>query len=616
MRRLAASALCCTTLALACSAGTAPRGAPATTGVVEEDEPDSRWRADPRAPDAPARPGLFDRLPNLTFASPLATRLDAVPAEVDGFMVIRDLRPLLAGAEAYQPVLDGPIRALVEAGAALEDLPGPDPATYDAARSGLRGLVGAITRTKLPLEQGLVLAWRDHAWTLLLPAGELATLRPLLTASGLSATFADEHCAVVGWPTGHVACTSEAGAAMAYRAGREGRALERALHERLGQGPVDQAVVLVRREAPRGPTDVAMTIYPGLAHVTVRTPPVDRMAERVEPGSNAALGSVEPGAGFVWARLESGGLDRLRRSLPSGLSALTGALDGELLASGTAEPPGLAVLAGSSDTSTAQVSLDLLGLNPAVIPASLPIVPGTHLSPSIVAAQDGRSVLRLDLAGGSAVESLEQAGIAPQLVVLALGQHLALGVGDADAQIARTLAHPPRLRNGVAQTLPPMLVDDLLAQRASAAVHLELDALQAPEHRVHVRRLLAAAPVDQRTNLTRVFSALMPSLSVLTSASAWLVELESGPALHVALTGFGRPGDPEGEAARRALERVLAGEEAGPIYAELAADYPESPRIHAYQARAGTTTVTATLATLAAVSVIAGMAVSGAGSRK
>ncbi len=598
-------------LLLACPARSSSDGAPAASDAFDEEEPPSRWRADPLAPDAPARPGLLDHLPTLSFASPLAARLDAVPAVVDGFVLIRDLRPLLAGAEAWEPALDGPLRALVEAGAALEDLPGPDPAAYDAAREGLGGLLGAIAQTDLPLDQGLVIAWRGRSFTVLIPAGELATLRPLLTAAGLSESFADEHCAVVGWPTGHVACTSERGAAKTYTGGRKGRELEASLHASLGEGAVDQAQVLARREAREGPTDLALTTYPGLAHLTLHSPAVELFAGSFEPGSNESLGAVDVGSGFVWARLESAGLEQLRSALPSSLSALAGALDGELLASGTADPPGLVVLVGSSDTSTAQVSLDLLGLNPSVVPSSLPILPGTHLSPSVIAAEDGRSVLRLDLSGGDTVASLEAAGIEPQLVMIALAGHLAVTLGDATSQVARTLAHPPRLRNGVARSLPPILVDDLLAGRVSLAVHTELDALQAPSHAGYLEQTLASAPQAQRPALRRLLEALMPSLSVLTSASLWLVETESGPTLHVALTGFGRPGDPEGEAARAALVRVLAGEEPAPIYAELAAAYPDSSRVHAYQARAGTGSVTATLATLAAVSVVAGMAVGG-----
>ena len=94
----------------------------------------------------------------------------------------------------------------------------------------------------------------------------------------------------------------------------------------------------------------------------------------------------------------------------------------------------------------------------------------------------------------------------------------------------------------------------------------------------------------------------------MSSGTMWITENAGQPVVHVALQGIGHTSDEEGKAALAAAVAVAAGGDPAALFGDLAAKYPSSPRLAAYQARAGTTGTGVLAASGVAAMMLSGVA--------
>jgi type II secretory pathway pseudopilin PulG len=572
MPRIAATILC---LALA--------------GCRSDAEPSTTQRSEPLTrQDVPvATPDDLPKLDAADYSRTLAEQLDLVPAGAD-WLVIRDLRPLIAQARTLERVLAGPLtRALPDLIQASE----AELAELKANRETLALVLAGLESTGIALDRGAVLSEIGGQPLLLFSANDLQKLGTIVGLVDPSLDLA-KGCAPVVGVAGWWACSLGGPTTLAaYQPGRGGGSLLAELETKLPGVELERINVAlgVRTREGEPALNLALRTDPGLWELSMPLPQGEGTS-MFTTGPTPALRSLLPGAGFVWARV-----DPSQAGTSAALAVPIDVLTGELFVAPLAEPASLVARVGITDASeAAKFVQELAALLPSQ-PIEPESMPGTKL---VLDRQpidlDGKLVPAIGFTGsGPRLQALEQVlGLPVRGRLWAYGEYVSLGYGTLDP-LPSTLerqrgAGPPA---ATVAALPPTLARALLEQQVGLAFHVVLDPWQAPLDESELAAL-AALPEGESIDAA-TYVQVLTALAPWSSLSAWLQRRSSGEPwiVHATLVPFAAPGPgidaAEIEATETALATALEGGDAQAAYRDLLARFPNSPRAALWRARIG-----------------------------
>jgi hypothetical protein len=553
-------------------------------GACKSEDP-----APSRQVEAPAAPRASERdirpVEAASYARSLEAQLDLVPPDADAYLVIRDLRPLIAQARRVEQVMAGPlaraIPALAELGggsgeARLEQL--------GRARELLGLLLAGLEGSGVELDKGLVAVQGSGDPVIVFAVEDLQRLAALASVAGLGPELASR-CGALEQQPGWYACSlgdSLPAASANYRPAKQGAALAKRLADRLGGVELDRINVAVSLADPGGSFDAVLRTDPGLWELSL---PIPAMAgqDLLRVGPAPGLRGLVPGTSFAWARLDPSVLarDQLKPEL----------LTGELWMGVIDQPDGIVAQAGITD---AQQFAEQI----ASLAAQLPDQP---VELERVRIEFDRASINLDgamvptigatLTGEGATSWAHTLGVSPRGRLWAQADYASLAIGEVQAipsALARLEGSGPS--PAAVAGLPPTLARSLLAGEVGLIMHVVLDHWQAPPSEAGLASLLAElAPGlhPDASGITALFQALAPwstcALWVRAHRQQWIANLSLVPFA----VATGEIGDAEAKAAGEVLDAVLAGGDGQIGYRRLLAKHPDSPLAYAYQARLG-----------------------------
>lgn len=536
------------------------------------------------------------------YARSLEQQLDLVPPDGDGFLVVRDLRPLVAQARIVEALMAGPLRRAIPALAELGGGTGEQRLAELAQARELLGLVlTGIEGAGIELESGLVVALTQAGPIVAFAATDIDKVLALAALVSEAGELGDACRKLDAGASWHACSLAGPEALAGYAPAGQGRALAERLRARvgLGEGTDELAAVNVAlslADATR-PVDAVLRTDPELWELSVPLATARAEADEaplLEVGPPTALRSWVPGTSFVWGRIDPAvvdaralGLDQLDASL----------LSGELFFGVHDEPDGLLVQLGTRDEERAIAGVEAMTkLLPAgdMEPAELP---GLRLSFDRARLDiDGRSLPSIGVvAGGEAGAGWARGfGLEARGRLWAAGDYLSLAVGKSQA-IPAALADQAGAGPSKAAlaTLPASLADALAGGEVGFVANLVLDHWQAPPSTEELEALLLGLGPETKSASPSIFAAfdVLAPWSTLalwarraTPASAWSLSLSLVP-----FTAPAGVGAEERAAVEAALAKALAGADAGAeqAYRELAARFADSVHASRYRARAG-----------------------------
>ena len=493
------------------------------------------------------------------------------------YIVLRDAQALVDAGTPWEALLQRPTEGSEAAGYMVQLqkwVEGPDP-PIKRAGVDLRG--GVVLAESVPGQAVFMLASSDPTLT--------ATLLTTLPYARSDKTV----CRGLDAAPPHIICTTQETVPANYALG-DGAARLATLQAGLPGIDLEAATLLASLHKPA--LELAVQIEVGRQTIHVHYPEEETLKvldAALDPGPASLLRFVQPGVGFAWARIDMAALRLLWPNFAADVAPLEGvanAWTGELLLSGVAEPTGLQLRVGLSDTKPASGLIGLLALDALDRKITTPIdgMPGGVMvseASKVSIGGETTPMLRAHVEGVPLLAAVSGAlGLPARGSMFAAHESLAVMIGVDDPNSA---ALTPRADAEAALgELPPGAVADLRAGRAFMIVHASLDALQSPAMREALDTIADHVPADQRW---KVREGLL-DLAVISRLTVWGSEHEGKTLWHLVVEGIGHTVDAEGKAALAALYTKDHGGPA-PAFAALAGDHPDSPRATAYQARAG-----------------------------
>lgn len=537
-----------------------------------------------------------------SYVRTLEAQLDLVPPDADAYLVVRDLRPLIAQARRIEQVLAGPLARAIPALARLGGGSGEARlAQLERARELLALALAGLEGSGVELDKGLVVVQGRGEPLILFAAADLQRLGALASVAGLDLA---SRCGELGEQPGWFVCSlDQKGAAeqlASYRPAKQGAALARRLGDRLGGLELNRINVAISLAESEGSLDAVLRTDPGLWELSMPVPlPVGQNLLAV--GSAPALRALVPGTSFAWGRIDPSAL--------AGNEQQPGPLEPELLTGefwlgAHDDPHGFVVQAGI--TNAGEVAKAIQGLA-ALLPGQ-PITPeeldGVRVEFDRASiGLDGKLVpsIGLTLTGEGAHSWSAALGVSPRARLWAYGDYSSFAIGEVQAipaALGRLVGSGPP--PAAIAALPPTLARSLLAGEVALVMHLVLDHWQAPPSEAELASLLAglqpsrpgswAVAPELRPDpagITALFQALAP----WSSCALWLRAHEQQWIANLSLVPFavatGGVSASEATAASEVLDLVLAGADGQAGYRKLLVNYPGSPLAYAYRARIG-----------------------------
>ncbi len=535
------------------------------------------------------------------YARSLADQLDLVPAGAS-FLVIRDLRPILAQARQIERVLSGPVlRAIPGMAKAAGAGAGDGQALIDSvqqAHSTLALVLAGLESSGVTLGRGAVVTEVEGEPVVLFSAPDLQQLGLLATLAGDASFELAKHCkGLADQPTWWVCSLGKPEVLTSYRPSLAGAQRVTELQARVpgvALEPINAAMMLEGESAQT----VVLRTDPGLWEASMPMPSSGEPGQELfETGPSPALRSLVPATGFIWLRFDReamfGGPEATALA-SSGLSPEL--LSGELFIGVVDAPAAIVSAFGITDASEAARGVQKLGQMLPAGPIEPDELPGTKVAIDRSPIElDGKLVpsVRFDLSGEFAGNWTQTLGLPASASMWAYGDYLTVALGG-DPQLPIALG---RLRGegpspDAVANLPPTMARALLEREVGLAVHVVLDHWQAPLSEKELVDLFGALREENRPDPAAVGQAFA-TLAPWSTMSVWLQRSgsEGSWMLHASLVPFGAPGagieQAEVEAATAALDTVLSGGDAAAAYRGLLERFSGSPRAAAYRARAG-----------------------------
>jgi hypothetical protein len=532
----------------------------------------------------------------------LIDQLDLIGADADGYLVIRDLRPLIAQARRVEQVMAGPLARAIPALAELGGGTGAIRlAQLERARELLALLLAGLEGSGVALEQGVVVSVGQGQPVIAFAAADLQRLVALASLAGPELDLA-RSCAALADHPGWFACSLGGPAQLErYVPARQGEALAARLAARVGGASLEQVNLALSLASGPAPIDAILATDPGVWELTIPVPASASAAEDqqlLSVGPAPALRALVPGTSFMWARVEPAALAEGDSPVgPVGPELLTG----ELWFGALDHPNGMIAQAGITSASAAASMVETLAAmlpQAAVEPEQLP---GVRLDLDRASIDlDGARVpsigVSLSSAGDQAQSWAATLGVDPRARLWAHGDYLSLAVGEVQAipaALSRLEGSGPS--PAALAGLPPTLAHALLASEVALVMHVVLDHWQAPPSEAELEALLAGLPESSRPSPAAI-TALFQALAPWSTVDLWLSRGPASWLAHVSVVPFGAAGvdhpsesesESEAAAAAEVLDAVLAGADAQAGYRGLLSRFPRSPRASSYRARVG-----------------------------
>lgn len=601
----------------ACNKDDAPAGTPAAStspSSTPTPPPETKASPDTKAPIATPTTPVVARppaaIPTMPAIEPL---LDLVASSSDVFVVTR--APLdfvdglggivLGGKTAWTRVLDAvadPARPGGDAG--IRKLLNE----FDALRT-------TLVSTGLHLDKGIVVSGRSGGGqaVLVLAADDVETLPKILLTFDPTPDGDPMRCKALPDHAGWVACGTHSGALEEYQPGKGGAALAASLTADLGANAMTSLNLVARAPVEGTPGTMAMHTTGGVLQADFVGAPLAAFAEIDAPGPATALSLIAPGGSFLWVRYDVEAALRKAKEVPAMAAGMVRALSGEVLISGVAGVPGIAMLVGLNDPTPIAGLIPMASLAKDKLPKTLP--DGSAMAFTVEEADDGSGgkiqVARLTIDPvGEMAAIRDQLGWKTEVVAFVTKQFFAIGLGTSTALIPEVAkASATGASEALLAGLPAGLASDLTEGKASFVMHWELDGLHAPGVREQFSAALATLPVGS-VPAGVVLDAAYAAAAPLSSISTWSSSGASGVVVHVAFRGFGDTSSDEGKAAATArVDVASAKRDAATAYGALVTAYPSSPRLAAYRARAGQGTTGAATEAAAVAGVLSAIAI-------
>lgn len=575
----------------------------------QDETPQSRREAPPPPEQVPAGTEAdIQPLESVSYARALVEQLDLIGADADGYVVIRDLRPLIAQGRRVEQVMAGPLARAIPALAQLGGGTGQARlAQLERARELLALLLAGLEGSGVALEQGVVVSLGQG------PSGQGQAIVAFATADlqrlAALATLADasldlaRSCAALSDRPGWYACSLGGPDQLErYVPAMQGQALAARLAARMGGASLESINVALSLVSGQTPIDAVLRTDPGLWELTVPVPPGEGpvpgdQQQILVSGAAPALRALVPGTSFMWARVDPSVLGEDGSPVAAvGPELLTG----ELWFGALDHPNGMIAQAGITDASAAATGVSTLASMLPTTTVEPEQLPGLRLDLDRASIDlDGELVssIGVSMSGDAAQMWATTLGVDPRARLWASGDYLSVALGEVQAipaYLARRSGSGPS--PAALAGLPPTLAHALLAGEVALVMHVVLDHWQAPPSEAELQALLAGLPETSRPSPTAI-TALFEGLAPWSTVDVWL---SRGPSTgdtrswlaHVSVVpfGVGAPGvdAAEAAAASEVLDTVLGGaDDAQAGYRALLSRFPASPRAPSYRARVG-----------------------------
>ena len=585
------------TLTLSCAVfgATAPLGCQQVQelmgGEKPADVPVATTTPTPVATPVPVTPPVTPTAVPIPGTATVDSLLGLVQADTTSmYAVLRQPTALLdLGDEAFK-FYDGPVQQMVGMLGVPEVAAG-----FAIARTGLGEVRSKLTGSGVDLSRGIVITQTgggNASTVILVSAGQADQVKGLMTA--LKIPDADKTvCKAIEAAPGYIGCADTEAVLSAYKPGDAAK-LRKTIEARLPGVALDD-LTLIGYSPDDGGVNVAMSMPPGAGVLHVGLPADSKDTKEalavLEPGPATTLRFARPGTGFIWARTDMAEMKRRTPGLataPPPFDAAIAVWNGEMFFGGSSDPAAMQMRLGLSDAKPAAAAIETSAKTmSARIPTTIPGMPGTKVAFETRDLTFGAETTK---AAHITVTGLEQASVISHLLglsleawVFAADNSLAFAVGADPAGIARLTGTPNT--DATLATLPAATAEDLRAGRVSFVMHVPLDALQGPS----LRKALDAALKNVSGYTPEQVRTSMALLSPLSSGTLWITEQNNSSVVHMAITGIGHTADDEGKAALAAAVTVAGGGDPAALFGDLVSKFPGSPRLAAYQARAGST---------------------------
>ncbi len=541
----------------------------------------------------------LEPIPVEEMATGLDLMLELVPEGAE-FMIARDATVVAEYVEEATRFLDGPLAVLKTGPFAGEG--GPELAEADQKLQEVRTKTDAVKlaleSSGIDLKEGAVLAKvKGGDWMFIFKAADPNALVAVGKALGES-DVDDLKCKAIEDAPGYNVCADAQKDVDAYKGKSDSAAARTALAAHLPGVDLDASNLVAHLEP--GSTDevfMAVSTIPGQIYMAVNMPADDGMKEmqkNLQPGPAKTLAQVQPGAGFVWARVSPTVLaSSIRDSQPGNPMAESVAkgLTGEFVLAGSVKPGGLILQAGSNDTAGLETVLTtsfepLKGL----VPTSVPELPDAKVAFELVPVEGGGKTAQawhLGLSGVAEADVLKSyTGLHLDAWMFAANDAFTVAIGPDAASIGKLLdvGEGGGPSTATLDALPSQLSASLGRDEVSMIVHMPMDFLHGAQLHSLARSALKdlpEVPVDQVVALAGLFAPL-------SSGTMWVATSGGTPVVHVAVQGIGNRATEEGRAALDAAHTVADGGDPAVAFASLASAYASSPMAWAYKTRAGT----------------------------
>lgn len=557
----------------------------ALSGGGGEDKPAADTKVEAKTDANAATPPPATAVPVVAPTGPatLDDLLALVHEGAPNYIVFKSPDTLVGIAESAATSFELPLTALVNAVAPARS--GELTQGFSIFKTGLGEARAALATAGTDLARGVVLSEsptnRDKP-LLAFSAASPDAAKNLLVALKMP-NAAAYTCAAAPARPGYVACGEDAAVIAAYKPG-DAKALRGKAEAALPAVTLDD-LALVGFFAD-GNAHAGLSTAAGGAVLHVSAPPdAQEMSDTLKPGPADLLKFVPPGTGFVWMKLD---MDELKKKnpgmqdVPPMLAAPVAAFTGEVLFGGSSDPAALQARFGFTDTATLAALAELAsGFLCPMVPKKIPDVPGSKLAcdaRALTFEAEKTKALHFSASGVPQAKTLaDQLGLSLDAWMFAAEGTLAAVVGADDKGVTRVRA--PGTVDATLAALPPALGGALKAGEVGFVMHVPVDSLQSPALGKLLDDSLKTLP-GYNPALARTALGIVGPLS---SVTMWVSEHGGASVIHFGVQTIGHSGDEEGQAALAAA----ASADPAKAFAELAAKYPSSPRLTAYQARAG-----------------------------
>lgn len=511
--------------------------------------------------------------------------LDMIPADAEGFLVVRDAGGLMdtmfsmLGAE--RPALDR-LAKLIES---------DDPAEAAEFRDNL-GKVdkfeAALGASGIDLALGGVVGKRKNGQAFFVYGAKAPDALVTLATTMGDPPNKKKDCSELS--DGYVVCVDNGMGA--YAPGKRAKELRTELAASLPGMDPERGNIVGLLNTDDGIIPLMVETGQGMAHITfVAEQAREPMAKFLEPSKAPALGLVGPGEPFMWGQgSKKAIMDQAKGTNPIAEN-IAKTLTGEALFAGLSGSHAIFMGIGVDDPAPASGLVGMASLAFDKAPKTLP--DGTKLGLEVKAVEAGGKTVQTvhaTFSGSKAWDFAAKLGYANEAFAFSGGQFAGATFGGTEEVVKTIVGYSGTGPSSeLLESLPVPLSKALSEGRTSLAAHLPFDSMQSQETRELFASIEEVVPPDELppVDMSDLMDSVLPLAAPLSSVSMWVSDVDKGPVFHVVVQGFADASTPEGKAATEAMKAVAGGADPAATYAALASSYSSSSRAWSYRARAG-----------------------------